>query len=293
MYDSMSRSSQNLIIDRGMALHKMIRFITMTLGGHGYLNFMGNEFGHPEWIDFPREGNQWSYQYCRRQWSLVDNPNLKYSWLNEFDRAMIAFSKQFGVIDDPKAYNMWTHQHDEVLVYEKAGMTFAFNFNPIRSFNGYFVPVGNPGRYQAVFSTDEGRFGGQDRVAKDVIYNTVELPDGRFGFLVYLPSRTASVFRKLEEPTAEVAATAVEKPKRKYTRRKKAEPEVIVEKPVEAAAEEVSAEKPKRKYTRRKKVEPEVTAEKPVEAAAEEVPTEKPKRKYTRRKKVETAESAE
>ena len=94
MYWSMEKKAQNMIIDRGIALHKMIRLITLTLAGEGYLNFMGNEFGHPEWIDFPRQGNNWSYHYCRRQWSLVDNPDLKYEWLNNFDRAMIAMTKK-------------------------------------------------------------------------------------------------------------------------------------------------------------------------------------------------------
>lgn len=107
MYWSMEKNTQNYIIDRGVALHKMIRFITMTLGGEGYLNFMGNEFGHPEWIDFPREGNGWSYHYCRRQWSLVDNPNLKYCWLNDFDKAMISFTKEHHILEDENPYNMW------------------------------------------------------------------------------------------------------------------------------------------------------------------------------------------
>ena len=52
-------------VERGVALHKMIRCITMALGGEAWLTFMGNEFGHPEWLDFPREGNGWSYQHCR------------------------------------------------------------------------------------------------------------------------------------------------------------------------------------------------------------------------------------
>lgn len=296
MYDSMSKNTQNLIIDRGMALHKMIRFITMTLGGNGYLNFMGNEFGHPEWIDFPREGNKWSYQYCRRQWSLVDNPDLKYTWLNEFDREMIKFAKDYSILEDPKAYNMWTHQQDMVLVYEKSGLTFAFNFNPTRSFSGYFVPVGSAGKYQVIFNTDESGFGGQDRIAKNVVYNTVELPDGRYGFLVYLPSRTATVFKKLDEAEKEAAVAAEEKPKRKYTRRKKEEAEMTAEPAVEAAAaQEVQPEaKPKRKYTRRKKTEAESPAEIPeATIKAEEVPAEKPKRKYTRRKKTEDLPEAE
>lgn len=253
MYWSMSKNAQNLIIDRGVALHKMIRFVTQTLGGDGYLNFMGNEFGHPEWIDFPREGNRWSYHYCRRQWSLVDNPDLKYSWLNEFDRAMIGLTKQYGVLEAPKAYNMWTHQQDKVLIYEKAGLTFAFNFNPVRSFNGYFIPVTEPGRYQAVFSSDEGRFGGQDRVAENIIYKTAELLDERCGFLVYLPSRTATVFRRLEDPAdgAQGNETAAARAPRRRGRKKK-ETTLEVPKEIVKENETAAAQAPKRRRSVKK-----------------------------------------
>lgn len=199
MYWSMSKNTQNIVIDRGIALHKMIRFVTLTLAGDGYLNFMGNEFGHPEWIDFPREGNGWSYHYCRRQWSLVDNPDLKYEWLNKFDNDMIQFTKKYHVLEAGKAYNLWTHEADKILIYEKADMIFAFNFNPSRSFSGYFIPVGSEGRYQVAFSSDESRFGGQDRISETMIYKTMKFPDGRIGFLAYLPSRTCCVFRRLED----------------------------------------------------------------------------------------------
>ena len=210
----------------------MIRFITMTLGGEGYLNFMGNEFGHPEWIDFPREGNGWSYHYCRRQWSLVDNPNLKYCWLNDFDKAMISFTKEHHILEDENPYNMWVHQQDDMMIYEKGNVVFAFNFHPNRSFEGYFVPVSKAGKYHAVLTSDESRFGGQDRIAKDVVYNTVELPDGRTGFFAYLPSRTAAAFCRIEDVVSKketaAAKDAAEKPKRGRPRKK----------PVEAAAPE-------------------------------------------------------
>jgi|TARA_B110001450_G_scaffold246123_1_gene259899 1,4-alpha-glucan branching enzyme len=76
----------------------MIRLLTASLGGDAYLNFMGNEFGHPEWIDFPREGNNNSYHYCRRQWSLFDNQDLRYSQLGEWDKAMTETENIFGTI---------------------------------------------------------------------------------------------------------------------------------------------------------------------------------------------------
>lgn len=198
MYWSMEKKTQNMIIDRGIALHKMIRLMTLTLAGEGYLNFMGNEFGHPEWIDFPRQGNNWSYHYCRRQWSLVDNPELKYEWLNCFDQAMIAMSKKERTLSAENVHNLWVHQGDKVMVYEKGGDIYVMNFHPNRSFRGYFIPVTEPGEYKVILSTDEKQFGGQERVSKTYVYKTEELPDGRCGFLLYTPSRTAIVLKRLK-----------------------------------------------------------------------------------------------
>ena len=296
MYWSMGKNVQNMIVDRGIALHKLIRFITMSLAGNGYLNFMGNEFGHPEWIDFPREGNGWSYHYCRRQWSLVDNKDLKYEYLNDFDQALVAMTKEYGILNAPKAYNMWTHQMDKMLIFEKAGLTFAFNFNPTRSFNGYFIPVTEGGRYQAVFSTDDEAFGGQNRIAKNVIYKTVELPDGRRGFLVYLPSRTAAVFKKLEEPAEQAELTdSAEKPK--HGRRTRKETEAAAAKAVteaaDAANEEMPAEKPKR-GRKPKLAEARAAEEKTagsLEAGNEEAAAVKPKRGRKPKKAAESEAS--
>ncbi len=196
MYWCMSKDIQNMIIDRGIALHKMIRWITHTVAGEGYLNFMGNEFGHPEWIDFPREGNGWSYHYCRRQWNLVEDHNLKYEWLNEFDKQMIALTKKEHILEG-QLHNLWLHQDDKVVIYERGPITFAFNFHPTKSFTGYFVPVTEPGDYQVVMSSDGAAFGGQDRISMDYIYHTEQLSDGRHGFLLYMPSRTACAIKKV------------------------------------------------------------------------------------------------
>ncbi len=201
MYWSMEKKTQNMIIDRGIALHKMIRLITLTLAGEGYLNFMGNEFGHPEWIDFPRQGNNWSYHYCRRQWSLADNPDLKYEWLNNFDQAMIAMTKKEKTLVAENVHNLWVHQGDKVMVYEKGNDIYVMNFHPNRSFRGYFIPVTEPGEYKVILSTDEKQFGGQERVSKTYVYKTEELPDGRCGFLLYTPSRTAIVLKRIKSST--------------------------------------------------------------------------------------------
>ena len=196
MYTSMSKHIDSIVIDRGIALHKMIRLITASLAGEGYLNFMGNEFGHPEWIDFPRQGNGWSYHYCRRQWSLAENPDLRYAELLEFDKAMISLLKKERLLSK-RAENRWMHNDDKVIIYEKGNIVFAFNFSPTQSFEDYFVPVASEGTYEVVLSSDDKKFGGFDRV--DTVYRYTAKPtaDGRIGFNCYLPSRTATVFKKV------------------------------------------------------------------------------------------------
>ena len=194
MYTGMNKDSGNPVIDRGVALHKMIRLVTASLAGEGYLNFMGNEFGHPEWIDFPREGNGWSYHYCRRQWSLADNGFLRYGQLEAFDKAMLRLFKAERVMTK-RPVNLWMHNGDKVLMYAKGKAVFVFNFHPHTSFEGYFVPTGEEGQYRAVLSTDECVYGGFDRVDTDYVYTATKQSDGRIGFMCYLPSRTATVFK--------------------------------------------------------------------------------------------------
>jgi len=194
MYDSMRIDSQRMIVDRGMALHKMLRLITMTLGGEGYLTFMGNEFGHPEWIDFPREGNGWSYHYCRRQWSLAENPDLRYQYLNEFEKAMVEAAKKNRVIGGHDTQLALDNQA-KTLVYQKGGAIFAFNFHPTQSYTDCFLPVGEAGEYEVILSTDDFRFGGQGRIYHQS-YTAITRKDGKIGFSLYLPSRTAAILRK-------------------------------------------------------------------------------------------------
>ena len=190
MYTSMSKFTDSLIIDRGIALHKMIRLVTLSLGGEGYLNFMGNEFGHPEWIDFPREGNGWSYFYCRRQWHLADDENLKYGYLNSFDKAMVEFSKKHKLFKNAPV-SLYIDEEKQVLVYESSEVVFAFNFSPDNSYDGYFVRTPDKGTYQTVMSTDEGVFGGFDRIPLKMKYKAEFVKDMGDGFKMYLPARTA------------------------------------------------------------------------------------------------------
>ena len=195
MYWHMSVDDKNFAVERGMALHKMIRLVTLASINGGYLNFMGNEFGHPEWIDFPREGNGWSYHYCRRQWSLVDDANLRYGGLNEFDKSMIRLLKNEKILG-VEPVNRWMHQDDKILIYTMGDIVFAFNFHPEKSFDGYYVPVGKEGTYEVLFSSDDKKFGGFGRVDLLHKYKAVTTLDGWIGFPCYLPNRTVIVLKR-------------------------------------------------------------------------------------------------
>ncbi len=195
MYTAMEKTSQSLVIDRGMALHKLLRLLTMTLGGEGYLTFMGNEFGHPEWIDFPREGNGWSYHYCRRQWSLAEDPNLRYGYLLEFEKVIADYAKKLRVFRG-RDRQLHIHNDRKTLVYAKGKGIFAFNLHPTASYQGFYVPVEEPGAYQVLFSSDDFAFGGQGRIYHQR-YTAAPGPDGRLCVQLYLPSRTAVVLKKV------------------------------------------------------------------------------------------------
>lgn len=190
MYDHMKIGDDNIVIDRALALHKMIRLLTASMHSGGYLNFMGNEFGHPEWVDFPREGNGWSYKYARRQWDLVDNPVLKYKWLGDFDRDMIELAKTVsGELE-------WTtvNDGDHVVAYARGDLLFAYNFHPNKSFTDYGV-IAAEGNYAVILCSDDAKYGGFDRIDTNMTYHAH--PDaGNSRLLLYLPARTAIVLRR-------------------------------------------------------------------------------------------------
>ncbi len=199
MYDHMSIGDENITVDRGVALHKMIRLITLTTAGAGYLNFMGNEFGHPEWIDFPREGNNWSYRHARRQWHLVDDPGLKYQFIAEFDRDMILTAKKFKILQNPALNLLYEHSDNKLLIFERAGLLYAFNFHPDRSYSDYRFAA-PPGRYKLILDTDALQYGGHGRLVVDQEHLT--LYDNIAGhqaarLSLYLPSRTALILRRI------------------------------------------------------------------------------------------------
>jgi 1,4-alpha-glucan branching enzyme len=192
----MSKFTEDPVIDRGVALHKLIRFATMTMGGEGYLNFMGNEFGHPEWIDFPREGNGWSYFYCRRQWHLADDKNLRYGDLLAFDKQMLAFLQKHKIFAS-KPKSLYIDNDKKILVYERKNLIFAINFNPSVAYNGYYLTVNENADYKVIFSTDRADFGGYDRIDEKYVYTAKKDSNGENKIQIYLPPRTALVLKKV------------------------------------------------------------------------------------------------
>lgn len=200
MYWHMDRADQNLTVERGLALHKMIRLVTASTINGGYLTFMGNEFGHPEWIDFPREGNNWSYKYARRQWSLRDNGFLRYSLLADFDRDMLRLIKKENQFESLPLVQVWEQNDDQILAYTRGDLLFVFNFNPTTSFSDYKM-ITPAGEWMVIFSTDDKAYGGYDRIDKSVHHFTLPeemyTMEGKGAMKLYIPSRTAMVLRKM------------------------------------------------------------------------------------------------
>ncbi|KAF6157791.1 hypothetical protein GIB67_038259 [Kingdonia uniflora] len=210
MYSGMScLTDASPTIERGIALHKMIHFITMALGGEGYLNFMGNEFGHPDWIDFPREGNGWSCEKCRREWNLVDADHLRYKFMNAFNRAMNLLEEKFSFLTSTKQIVSSTNEEDKVIVFERGDLVFVFNFHPENSYDGYKVGCDAPGKYRNALDSDALEFGGHGRVSHDTYHFTSPegipgKPETNFNnrpnsFKILSPARTCVAYFRVEE----------------------------------------------------------------------------------------------
>jgi 1,4-alpha-glucan branching enzyme len=198
MYTGMQKSTHTFSIDRGIALHKMIRLITFATAGGGYLTFMGNEFGHPEWIDFPREGNNWSFQYARRLWYLADDKDLKYYYLGQFDRGMVSLHNRFRLLENPWIERIYENNSDKVIAFSRGDLLFVFNFNPVTSFTDYGIPV--KGRFRVVLDTDDPLFGGFDRIDRNRLYLSIKkgernIISAPLYLYLYLPLRTAIVLK--------------------------------------------------------------------------------------------------
>ncbi|MEL6132100.1 MAG: alpha-amylase family glycosyl hydrolase [Bacteroidota bacterium] len=197
MYYHMQVDDPHPVIDRGMALHKMIRLITSTLGGESYLNFHGNEFGHPEWVDFPRIGNDWSYKYARRQWSLSENPRLKYQYLQAFDRAMIALLATYKVPVALPAKELNIDPENKVIIYERGNLIFIHNFHTDRSIPDYRFFVPQEGVYELVLNSDTKELGGFDRIDGNLQYHTQDDEHGSPFLQIYCINRASLVLRKV------------------------------------------------------------------------------------------------
>ncbi|MCM1452559.1 MAG: alpha amylase C-terminal domain-containing protein [Clostridium sp.] len=202
MYWHMMKDDDNMVVARGIALHKMIRLVTIASINGGYLNFMGNEFGHPEWIDFPREGNGWSYKYARRQWDLVDRQELKYIFLQNFDNAMVRLVGGVYNFQALPVQKLWEKDDDQVLAFMRGDLVFVFNFNPSKSFDGYGI-LAPGGKYATVLSTDNPDFGGYGNVDESVEHLTIKdelyAPASVEWLKLYLPSRSAIVLKKRKQ----------------------------------------------------------------------------------------------
>ena len=272
MYTDMEKTTHNPVIDRAIALHKMIRLFTMAGGGESYLNFMGNEFGHPEWIDFPREGNGWSFHYCRRQWSLKNNEQLKYVWLNDFDHDMLAVTKASKIFNQRMANLQLMKAPEQMLCFARTDLFFVFNFHSTNSLQNVLIPVyPDTKELTVMMSSDDYKYGGFGNVAHQT-YEFKEFDGVRYVEL-YIPARTAIILKETKEqpkvvetPVATEAPAAVEETVNPN------------EAPAETAAP--AAEAPK-KTTRKR------TTKKAEAAEGEEAP------KKTRKPRTKKAEAAE
>lgn len=197
MYYSMEKEVHTINVDRGVALHKMIRLFTLLTGGQAYLNFMGNEFGHPDWIDFPRKDNDWSYRYARRLWHLIEDGGLKYDYLLEFDKTMLQFAKSRNVmrLDFPNL--LLCDEEHKTIAFGRNHWVAVFNWHPMLSEARYTVPVKQPGKYRVVLSTDDERFGGFGRINKEVEYLSHTYKKRHY-ISVYNTNRSANIFERVD-----------------------------------------------------------------------------------------------
>ncbi|HEY1686495.1 MAG TPA: alpha-amylase family glycosyl hydrolase [Tepidisphaeraceae bacterium] len=207
MYWNMNDPSKSLVVSRGIALHKIIRLLTFSLGGEGYLNFMGNEFGHPEWIDFPREGNNYSYHFARRQWSLADNPFLAYSKLQAFDAALQKLDDQYHILTDPLIEQLLLHEENKQLIYRRGPLVFVVNLHPTNSYTDWQIPVPDPADYQVVLNTDAQQFAGPGVVKDPEKFPWLNESAGtrKQSLRIYLPARSAQVLAPVAGQTYRTA----------------------------------------------------------------------------------------
>ena len=289
MYWHMMVGDENFTVNRGMALHKLIRLVTLATINGGYLNFMGNEFGHPEWIDFPREGNGWSYKYARRQWDLVDREDLKYRFLNNFDNAMVELVSGVYNFQSLPVDKLWEKDDDQVLAFRRGDLIFVFNWNPVQSFEGYGF-LAPAGEYEVVLDSDDSQFGGYDLIDDKVKHFTTPdplySPSGKGWLKMYLPARTAQVLRLVKAAPLPKKAEAAPKEEEKPETVETAEEVVSVEPLVEVGIETEAVMNVEPEVTAN--IESEPKAEVAVEAEAIETPKKTPVKKAAAKKNATT-----
>ena len=238
MYTDMDKATHNPVIDRAIALHKMIRAFTLGGAGEAYLNFMGNEFGHPEWIDFPREGNNWSFDYCRRQWSLKNNGYLKYEWLDKFDKDLVKVTKDSKMFDQKMADQLLMKGPEQTIVFGRKDLMFALNFHYAHSLKDVLVPIREKADYEVIMCSDDKAYGGQDLV-KHMVYEAKTFDDQHF-IQLYIPARTAIILKEVpgtrEKYAIELKAAAEAKAKAEAEAKAAAEKAAIEAKAAEARA---------------------------------------------------------
>ncbi len=196
MYFSMSKSTESQIIDRGISLLKLIRMFTISLGGEAYLNFMGNEFGHPEWIDFPREGNNWSYKHAQRLWSLGKRDDLKYKFLANFDIAMLDFISKHNILNSFPAKQLWVDDWHKIIVFERNQLIFIFNFHTMVSPVDYSIPNIVDGEYKLIFDSDDADFGGFSRIDKNTRFYAKK-KENIITLRFYSPNRSMQILQQI------------------------------------------------------------------------------------------------
>eukprot|EP01101_Sappina_pedata_P006724 TRINITY_DN3425_c0_g1_i1.p1 TRINITY_DN3425_c0_g1~~TRINITY_DN3425_c0_g1_i1.p1 ORF type:complete len:734 (-),score=212.92 TRINITY_DN3425_c0_g1_i1:111-2312(-) len=202
MYTGMSiLTAPSPIIHRGISLHKLIRLITYGLGGEGYLNFMGNEFGHPEWIDFPREGNGHSHHYSRRRFDLAEDPLLRYQHLKNLDIAMNKLNTSYNILESNPGFVSVCNESKKIIVFERNNLVFVFNFHPTESYNSFRFGVREDAKYKIVLDSDKIHFGGLGLIDDAHVYETEAVPtDGYpYSFQIYIPSRVAFVLTRVDK----------------------------------------------------------------------------------------------
>ncbi|MCF8373334.1 MAG: alpha amylase C-terminal domain-containing protein [Bacteroidales bacterium] len=197
MYYHMKVGDQHQVIDRGIALHKLIRLFTISLGGEAYMNFIGNEFGHPEWVDFPREGNNWSHHYARRQWSLVDSNQLKYQYMGKWDRAMLDLIKSFNIMSADYPQLLMHDDWHKTIVFKRGELIFVFNFHVNMAVPDYEFYIPEAGTYDMVLNSDNAAFGGFARVDEATAFQSIFNKEKNINVLkIYNINRAVQVFRK-------------------------------------------------------------------------------------------------